>query len=409
MVHKVTAALVLDPRNTKQDGRNPIKLRVTYERRRKYYAIGFDATPGEWEIINSDKAKGKLRTIRSSTEVILRKAEELLQLMEDFTFHKFEEIFFDQNQGVKSKDVFAAYDIYIKELENEGRIGNQFSYSASKKSLKAYKDKLQFEEITPEFLKSYESWMSNNKRSLTTVGYYLRALRTITNKAIEEGILNREDYPFGKYKYIIPGGKKGKTALDLEDVSKIYHYKTIQMSFEDRSKDFWMFSYMCNGMNFKDICYLKYNQIKEDRIIFIREKTKRTNKENPVLIEVALNEPINQIIAKWGNSDRSPNNLVFPIINVDMSLLTQKKVIMQFIKTTNKWINRIAKHVGITKKITTYVARHTFSYIMLNNGASIELVSNSLGHSDIKTTQNYASSGFNIDIKKKFSEILTNF
>ncbi len=409
MIHTVTAALVLDPRNTKKDGRNPIKLRITHERKRKYYAIGFDATPDEWEIINSDKAKGKLRIIRKNTEVILRKAEELLLAMDDFTFHKFEETFFDQNQVVKSQDVFEAYDIYMKELENEGRLGNQSSYSCSKNSLKSFRNKLHFEDITPEFLKSYESWMLNNKRSLTTVGFYMRALRTITNLAIEEGILSRDDYPFGKHKYIIPGGKKGKTALNLDDVSKIYHYKSKPMSTEDRSKDFWLFSYMCNGMNFKEICYLQYHQIKEDRIIYFREKTKLTKKENPVLIEVVLNDPIKRMISKWGNVDRSPDNLVFPIIDVNMSLLKQRTTIQQFIKTTNKWINRIGNHVGINKKITTYVARHTFSYIMLNNCASIELVSNSLGHSDIKTTQNYASSGFNNDLKKKFSEILTSF
>ncbi len=78
MIHKITAALVLDPRNTKKDGRNPIKLRITFERRRKYYAIGFDATQGEWETINSDKAKGKERTTQSNMYVILKKAEELI-------------------------------------------------------------------------------------------------------------------------------------------------------------------------------------------------------------------------------------------------------------------------------------------------------------------------------------------
>ncbi len=173
--------------------------------------------------------------------------------MPGFSFNDFEKSFFDIKQKSKNLDVYLAYDLYMKELENEGRLGNQSSYSCSKNSLKPYRYKLQFDEITPEFLKSYESWMIINKLSLTTVGFYMRALRTIMNKAIEEGILNREDYPFGKHKYIIPGGKKGKTALDLEDVSKIYHYKTVPMSTEDRSKDFWMFSYMCNGMNFKDI------------------------------------------------------------------------------------------------------------------------------------------------------------
>ncbi len=158
--------------------------------------------------------------------------------MEDFTFHKFEEIFFAQNLVVKSKNVFEAYDVYMQELENEGRLGNKSSYSCSKNSLKLFRNKLQFEQITPEFLKSYETWMLKNKRSLTTVGFYMRALRTITNKTIDEGVMNREDYPFGKYKYIIPGVNKGKTALDLEEVSKIFHYKTTPMSFEDRSKDF---------------------------------------------------------------------------------------------------------------------------------------------------------------------------
>lgn len=410
MINKVTAALVLDIRNKKKDGRHPIKLRITFQRVRKYYAIGFDASPEEWEILNSDKAKGKLRTIRSSTEIILQKAEKLISDISDFSFIKFENNFFNENiQKPLSNNVFEAYDSYIVELEKDGRLANQEVFKYSKNSIKSFKSKLQFEEITHDFLKNYEAWMLKNKRSLTTIGYYLRALRTITNKAIEDGIINREDYPFGKHKYIIPGGKKGKTALDMEAVSKIYHFKSIPMSNEDRSKDFWLLSYMCNGMNFKDICNLRYNQIKGDRIIFIREKTKNTKRENPVIIEVALSEPIKQIILKWGNPNRNPNSFVFPIIENEMDLVTQRKTIKQFVKTTNKWINRIAKNVGISEKITTYIARHTFSYIMLNNGASIELVSNSLGHSDIKTTQNYTSSGFNIDLKKKFSEILTSF
>jgi len=409
MVHKVTAALVLDIRNIKKNNKNPIKLRITYLRKRKYYATGYDASKEDWALINSDKAKGKLRTIRTKTDDLLKSAEELIINMPTFSFFKFEENFFNENPASKNYGVFEAYDVYIKQLEEEGRLGNQSSFSCSKNSLQSFKNKLTFEEITPEFLKSYETWMLGNNKSLTTVGFYLRALRTIINIAINDGLMSRDDYPFGKHKYIIPGGKKGKTALDIDDVSKIYHYQTIQKSTEDRSKDFWLFSYMCNGMNFKDICKLRYSQIREDRILFIREKTKHTGREDPIIIEIVLTKPIKAIIEKWGNDDKSSKNYVFSIFNNDMDLKVQRQVLQQFIKTTNKWINKIAKNLGISDRITTYVARHSYSYIMLNSGAAIELLSSNLGHSNIKTTQNYTSSGFKLDTKKKFAEIITSF
>jgi site-specific recombinase XerD len=57
----------------------------------------------------------------------------------------------------------------------------------------------------------------------------------------------------------------------------------------------------------------------------------------------------------------------------------------------NAYLKEIADLSGITKNLTTHLARHTFATtVTLNNGASIESVSRMLGHSDIKTTQIYA-------------------
>lgn len=61
------------------------------------------------------------------------------------------------------------------------------------------------------------------------------------------------------------------------------------------------------------------------------------------------------------------------------------------------------KHIliklGIDKKVTTYVARHTFSTILKRSGASTEYIQESLGHADKKTTENYLGS-FDKEIKK---------
>ncbi len=54
------------------------------------------------------------------------------------------------------------------------------------------------------------------------------------------------------------------------------------------------------------------------------------------------------------------------------------------------YLKEIADLAGITKKLTTQVARHTFACLSLDNHVSIETISKMLGHSNIKTTQTYA-------------------
>jgi site-specific recombinase XerD len=54
-------------------------------------------------------------------------------------------------------------------------------------------------------------------------------------------------------------------------------------------------------------------------------------------------------------------------------------------------LKEIADLCGITKNLTTHMARHTFATtITLGNGVPIESVSKMLGHTKITTTQIYA-------------------
>jgi site-specific recombinase XerD len=68
----------------------------------------------------------------------------------------------------------------------------------------------------------------------------------------------------------------------------------------------------------------------------------------------------------------------------------------------------ILANVGIDKKVTTYVARHTFSTVLKRSGASTEFIQEALGHSDIKTTENYLDS-FDREIKKELASQLISF
>src|SRR4030095_5255728 len=107
---------------------------------------------------------------------------------------------------------------YIKILEAQERIGTSESYFTTLINLLKFKQGLRLEDVTVNFLYSYESWMLSKNNTYTTIGIYLRNLRAIINLPKNRKLFTEESYPFGKGRYQIPTGTSIKKALDLGDV-----------------------------------------------------------------------------------------------------------------------------------------------------------------------------------------------
>ena len=114
-----------------------------------------------------------------------------------------------------------------------------------------------------------------------------------------------------------------------------------------------------------------------------------------------------QIIERWGNSDKSPNSYVFPFLTGNETPMEQKKRIQDITRRINKHIKKIGDKLGISS-ISTYTARHSFASVLKRSGANIAYISDSLGHSDLKTTENYLAS-FEKEERIKNAALLTNF
>ena len=121
------------------------------------------------------------------------------------------------------------------------------------------------------------------------------ALRTIFNIAIENEVIDASKYPFKKYN--IPAPQKISRTLKKEEIKLIINY-TAKRDADAIALDYWVFSFISNGMNFKDIALLKYGNINGDFIEFRRAKTKRTNNNNSLPIMVPLDESLLFIIKK---------------------------------------------------------------------------------------------------------------
>jgi integrase/recombinase XerD len=173
-------------------------------------------------------------------EGVKEKAKAARDSLTIFTFEAFERKLYDT--APPKEDVPSYYHSYIKEMEKEGRVGTASSYNLSLKSLLGYHthraagrkpEQLGFLAIDKDWLKGFERWMVENGKSLTTVGIYLRPLRTIFNQAIADGLITQDYYPFGKRKYQIPAGRNVKKALNKEDLKKLFQHSVEEGSVQE--------------------------------------------------------------------------------------------------------------------------------------------------------------------------------
>lgn len=419
---KAHTSIFIDKYHPNREGLCAVSIRVTFDRRKRYYATGISLL--EKDFLNAVYPTKRIKVEKDGKkveEVVPRKrtdeekklynklfpfeakAVKVIETLPVFTFDLFEKLY-RQNQGA-SDTISYAFDEYISALKGEDRISTAMSYESAKISLNEFKEGLRFADITPTLLKSYERWMYSNKKSPTTVGIYLRSLRTIFNLSD----IDRSLYPFtGKNKYKIPTGRNIKKALTIEEIGKIYNAKLDPGSVDEMGRDYWIFIYLCNGMNVKDMCRLRYRNIDGDFIKFERAKTQRTKQEIEE-IRISLKKDAREIINRWGQKSVDPDTYIFPHLTHGISAKKERQVVQQLTKLINGRIDGIAKNNDITAmKVTTYTARHSFATVLKRSGASTEFIGEALGHSDLKTTKNYLAS-FEDDTVEKVTEALTAF
>ncbi|HNR09012.1 MAG TPA: site-specific integrase [Saprospiraceae bacterium] len=403
--------LTLDRRRPKNDGTFPVKLYI-YDpatTRSKRYSTTLSFAPEEFKSIwQTTRPRATYLAIREDLRAIISKAEKDLEGIHPFSFEAYEAKLF--RPSAEGQNALWHYDERIRSLKELKQIGTASWYKCSKKSLQQFLehqkdrniDRLNFDKITPKWLRQYDFFMQESGKSKTTIAMYLRALRAVFVDAIKSGYIDRSQHPFGEGKYELKEGGRVKKALSREELKLLYISEPANPE-QQKAKDFWFFSYLCNGMNVKDIINFRYGQIGKDSFVFERIKTKNTNRQSQP-IQVFLNEHVRYVIQEYGNqSTGRPNQLVFPILSDTDSAERQHMKTQAFTRFINQHIKKLAMANGITGEISTYFARHSFATGLIRNGKPIAFVQEALGHASSKTTQNYIA-GFLNDEKKEAAE-----
>lgn len=363
-----------------KDGSFPIVIRLQHLKQSTTFirVQGLSITSeNEWEMELSRFTRNKkewkqLNKVITEIEEKIEGISAKLQAQNNFSYQKFRDVYFDNKV---SNLVFETFDQKIKDLISLKKFGTCDAYTASMRALKKFtnKNRLAFSDIDFLFLSNFEKHLRLKGNSGNTISYKIRSLR-----ALHYNYCNAADKPlpsaYRKFKVGRLATVTAKRSLTREELKAFMKYtpNTLQ---EQMSKDIFVFSLLTRGMNIADMAFLKPSNLIDGRIEYRRAKTGG-------LFSVAITQDIQSILDRLTKG----GEWLFPIILPHHK--NSRHSIWLFTRFMNSHLKTISTKLEIPK-ITTYWARHTFAQLSLESGASVSLISASLGHADLKTTQIY--------------------
>ena len=389
------------------NGERPLMLQVSKGGKRQYQSLGVSVNPKFWDF-SKNKPKSNCPNREYILKLILNKQAELQQRMLELNAEQKEytttTLLHDEHRKFELKTVKQFYQELIEQYKANEKCGNRLIYKSSYNSINVFTNgnlEIPFSAIDVAWLNKYEKWLRSKGNKETTMSLMFRTLRSAYNKAIESKCARKSDYPFNDYrisKFDVSTEKRAIAKADVlkfsTDVHSIGKQQYVQLS-----KDIFIFSYLCGGINFTDIANLtKDNIIEGKRLHYIRQKTGK-------LIKLGLSEEALKIIKRYAVESKG---YLFPILNAQLhkTPLQKQNRIHKMLGKVNKNLKLLAAQLGVEANLTTYVARHSFASVLKKSGVNIALISEALGHSDLTTTQIYLDSFDNEQIDNAMKNLL---
>jgi site-specific recombinase XerD len=371
-------------------------IRVSFLGKQKQWSVGdiWLTSPDFKRLTNiqSKIAKQEHKDLQIEILAYNKKAKEICkELGSSFTFDYFEEMFFNtkqvRNSNMKILDV---YELYITKKGPYKEIQTIRGYSVLRNHIMNYDPNLRLNQINTEFPIKFMKYLIGKGATEPTSGVYLRYLRSLYNFAVEQRIIKDDIKPFLGFK--IPNTRRRKLALSTEVLEKLkYHVPNCEK--QAKALDLFWFSFECSGINFKDLAFLKYSDLVDNRIMYYRQKIKNSKADDRRYTENKLTTKAMDTISKWGNERINENDYIFPFLNNTISKIEQQRIVDQLIESTNKQLAKLSKELNLNIKITTNYARHSYASFLQSKGFTTEVIGDKLQHyGDLKTTKIYMAS-----------------
>ncbi len=267
----------------------------------------------------------------------------------------------------------------LVELRKIGKVRTAGTYQSALNSFERYlnnRGDVSLDALDSNQMIAYESWLKGNGICPNTSSYYMRNLRAIYNRAVEQGFVAQQN-PF---KHVYTGiDKTRKRAVSLDVVREIRDLNLTKKSLVF-ARDIFLFSFYTRGMSFVDMAFLKKKDLQNGILTYRRHKTGQQ-------LFIKWEKPMQELIDKYDTSDIP---YLLPIIrNNGMDEWHQYQNEAHRI---NRNLKHIGKQMGLGIPLTTYVDRHAWASIAQSKNVSLSVISEALGHDSEQTTRIYLAS-----------------
>lgn len=398
-------------KNALADGKFPIYLRITIDRKSKFYKTPYSCDLREW-----NEAKGRFNSKNSnylqSNRVLSRFEDdaskilnELLEYKNTFTLIEFDNLY--RQNSIDNNNFVEFLELRIKQLYESKQISYSDSHNDTLISLRKFKsniDKYSFDDIDYNFLLNYETFLRKTGCKDGGIGVYMRNIRATFNIAIKSKIAKQEFYPFKDYKISALKSQKIKKALTKEQLQNLIDFDIKKIPSATNARFLYLFSFYARGMNFTDLAELRWDEIEYSKFSYKRNKTGIN-----IRVKIPENDITNEILKFYKEYRPYPTDYIFPILKKDIldyneeELFNRKHSVRSYY---NKQLKLIFEELKIDTKINFYTARHTFATLSLRNGVQVSKIKQAIGHQSIKTTESYLEDFKDHEIDEAFEKLI---
>lgn len=266
----------------------------------------------------------------------------------------------------------------ITRLRQEGRLGTAHIYRSTFNRIDDFMGgrPLSFKEVTPVWLKAFQTYLLARQLRWNTVSTYMRMLRAVYFRAVDAGLAPERSRLF---KDIYTGTESSvKRALDADSFRRLQE-PLCEGAGLDKARMLFLLLFMLRGIPFVDLVFLRRCDLNGDIISYRRRKT-------GTWLTVRVEPEAMKLIRLLQNPDESSPYL-FPFI-----LRPGQDEYRQYqhaLRTFNYRLRKMSGLLGNVGALSSYAARHSWATIANYRNYQPELICNAMGHSSVKVTETY--------------------
>ena len=290
-------------------------------------------------------------------------------------------------------------------LQMGGNFGTAHVYRSSLNAIIAYrgKDDFAFNEVTSEWLKGFEVYLRGRGCSWNTVSTYMKVLRAIYNRAVDNGYALYVPRLFKHVHTSVCADQR--RALEVSDIGnllceteKASSCGSLPIELQT-TKNIFALMFLLRGIPFVDLAYLRKADIQGNTLKYRRRKTGR-------LLTVMLTPDaikLIRIVAK--TKPESP--YLFPFLSSPEGTEAAYHEYQSSLRMFNYRLSRLKKYMKTAAHLSSYTIRHTWATMAYYCEIHPGIISEAMGHSSIKVTETYLKPFQNEKIDNANSQVIS--